>query len=216
MTQAAEQCREYLEVKYPGVRIGRLNCRDTAGGSVSQHSAYDGYDSNALDIMGGSTDGIPWSRSQNIILIQTIVDDLNENFDKWSIRKILWKVALHFGHAHIDYYPMCEMHKWCGGPEAPSWRYSDNSTVVTRDPIPENGEYHGEEEMTFATFVEGWVEGLAEDKVKARQEFQRLYDAGILEGNDTTVDYWVGLLDDPTNKEWPGFYARTELSVWGM
>jgi hypothetical protein len=70
---------------------------------------------------------------------------------------------------------------------------------------------------SFAQWVEGWVEGLAEDPVKSRQEFERLYDAGILQGadRDTTVDYWVGLLNDPTNPEWPGFYARTELSVWG-
>lgn len=69
--------------------------------------------------------------------------------------------------------------------------------------------------MTFATWIEGWVIGLAEDKEKARQEFQRLYDIGVLEGANA-VDYWVGLLDNPKNPEWPGFYARTELSVWGM
>jgi hypothetical protein len=73
-----------------------------------------------------------------------------------------------------------------------------------------------EDEMSYAKWIEGWVIGLAEDKAKARKEFQRLYDAGILEGNSSTVDYWVGLLDHPMNPEWPGFYARTELSVWGL
>ena len=71
-----------------------------------------------------------------------------------------------------------------------------------------------EDDMSYGKWIEGWVEGLAEDKAKSRQEFQRLYDAGILEGGPRTVDYWVSLLDNPTNPEWPGFYARTELSVW--
>ncbi len=41
--------------------------------------------------------------------------------------------------------------------------------------------------------------------------------SGILEGQDktSTVGYWVGLLSQPDHPEWPGFYAKTELSVWG-
>ena len=217
MTKAAEQCREYLEAKYPGVRIGRQACRDTAGGAISQHSAYQypDYDSNALDIMGGSTDGVNWSRADNIVLIQQIVDDLDENYNGWSIRVVLWLVPDHYGHAHIDFWPTIDVHMWCSTsmPDA-VWIYSDGKHIRSDNPPPENGEYNGED-MSFATWIVGWVEGLAEDKNKARKEFQRLYDDGILEGDENTVDYWVGLLDDPTNPEWPGFYARTELSVWG-
>ncbi len=70
----------------------------------------------------------------------------------------------------------------------------------------------------YKQFVEGIVTGWAEDVSKTKQEFDRLYDAGILEGPDgkeATVGYWIGLLVDPSNPAWLGFYARTELSVWG-
>ena len=165
MTRAAEQCREYIEDKYPGVRIGRLACRDTAGGSISQHSAFDGYDSNALDIMGGVAGS---TRAENIKLIQEIVDDLTLNLEAWSIRKILWKVADHYGHAHVDYYPMCLTHKWCGRAMTPEWELSDLSTFFSRDPDPENGEYHGEDDMKWsdivadATWAKAWEDGFIE------------------------------------------------------
>ena len=153
MSQAAEQCREYIEAKYPGVRISRLACKDTTKGDISQHSAYDGYDSNALDIMG--VVGGSWD--ENVAFIQKIVDDLNQHLEEWSIRKILWQVAAHFGHAHIDFYPMITMHKWCGGPETPTWRLSNGDTVTTRDPAPENGPYDGSDNMGCPwTNIEPW------------------------------------------------------------
>ncbi len=40
MSQAAKQCRKWIQQEYPGVRISRKACRDTEGGDVSQHSAY--------------------------------------------------------------------------------------------------------------------------------------------------------------------------------
>ena len=106
MSIAAQQCRTYIEDKYPGVRISRRKCKDTTTGEVSNHSSYDTgeYDSNALDIMGGT---IGWTWDQNVALIQQIVDDLNEHLDDWSIRKILWQTAGHYGHAHIDFLPLC-------------------------------------------------------------------------------------------------------------
>lgn len=69
----------------------------------------------------------------------------------------------------------------------------------------------------YPTWVAGWVTGLAEDPDKTRQEFTRLNQAGILEpaNNPPTVDYYMNHLDDPYWPEWAGFYARTELSVWG-
>ena len=83
------------------------------------------------------------------------------------------------------------------------------------------------EEQTMAdiypTWVAGWVKGLAEGRAKTEQEFTRLNteqqsDGGyVLEpANDpATVKYFMDLLDDPYNEEWPGFYARTQLAVWG-
>lgn len=151
MTQAAEQCRTYIEMEYDGVRISRRNCRDTASGGISQHSAYQpgDYDSNALDIMGGP---YGWTREQNIELIQKIVDDLAPLLHEWSIRKILWKVANHYGHAHIDFYPMIDVHQWCATRNVtPAWKYSDGHLERHRDPEPENGPYNGDE-MTYEQF----------------------------------------------------------------
>jgi len=143
MTIAARQLREYIEATWPGTPISRFACRDTASGDISQHSAYKGYDSNALDVFGpGKTSG-PADQAH----IQAIVDTiLADGISKWSIRKILWLQKDHYNHAHIDFYPMITMHKWCGGPETPTWRYSRGhvpATVTTRDPMPENGLYDG-------------------------------------------------------------------------
>ncbi len=185
MTIAAEQCREYILAKHPGVRIGRRACRDTAKGDISQHSAYKSgdYDSNALDIMGGP---VGWTWDQNVELIQTIVDDLNRNLSEWSIRKILWRGVNHRGHAHIDFYPMITLHKWCSKPTVkfPVWRYSDGTTIASSNPDPENGLYRGEELMPT-------------------EQWHQMIDA-LFEGRPDMFrgdpDYWKNL--DPNDPQW--------------
>jgi hypothetical protein len=199
MTQAAKQCREYIEAKYPGVRIGRQSCRDTVDGFISQHSAYQYpmYDSNALDIMGGSTDGIEWNRAQNIVLIQTIVDDLNEHLHEWSIRKILWKVARHYGHAHIDYYPMCDTRQWCAGSQPQAvWVYSDDRYIRSDDPPPENGDYDGDD-MSFVPFRAD------EFDLWTAENIMSAFDRGRFESTDRAgfEDYWVTKRADRTPAE---------------
>lgn len=206
MTQAAEQCREYIEEKHPGVRISRLACKDTTKGDISQHSAYDGYDSNALDIMG--VVGGSWD--ENVAFIQKIVDDLNQHLEEWSIRKILWQVDAHFGHAHIDYYPMITIHKWCGGPETPTWRLSNGDTVTTRDPAPENGLYDGSEYMTFISWANGWYDALY------REDIEKLHAASVITGN---IQYWFDIHDktDRTSDERAAvahFYASAQSDAW--
>jgi hypothetical protein len=160
MTQAAEQCREYIEAKYPDTPIGRFACRNTAGGYISQHSAYKGYDSNALDIFGPDKS----KSAEDQAWIQIIVDDLLPDLDKWSGRKILWRDGgAHENHAHIDFYPMITMRKWCGGPETPTWRYSKGhqpATVTTRDPMPENGLYDGGDELMPREQWENMIDSL--------------------------------------------------------
>jgi hypothetical protein len=189
MTQAAAQCREYLENKYPGIRIGRQACRDTAGGDISQHSAYQypNYDSNALDIMGGSTDGINWTRAQNIVLIQKVVDDVNEHYDEWSLRVILWQVALHYGHAHLDFWPTIDQHKWCATsiPNA-VWIHSNGKHIRSDDPAPENGPYDGEDmsyEQLRADEFDLWSDN----------NIMSAFDRGRFESTDRAgfEDYWV-------------------------
>ena len=145
MTRAAQQCREWIEAEFDGTPIGRFACRDTAKGEISQHSAYKGYDSNALDIYGPTKTTGAADQAHIQAIVDTIVAD---GESKWSIRKILWKNdGRHKNHAHIDFYPMITMHKWCGGPETPTWKYERGhspSTVTTRDPLPQNGLYNGD------------------------------------------------------------------------
>jgi hypothetical protein len=149
MTIAAAQCREWVERHWPDAPISRLACRNTASGGISQHSAYGSprpvwssrTDSNALDIFAPGHGSDPASQAY----IQEIVDALLAHGEKWSIRRIIWKDGgAHENHAHVDYYPMITVHKWCGN-GTPTWRYSDGSTVTTRDPVPEHGRYDGPE-----------------------------------------------------------------------
>lgn len=188
MSQAAKQLREYLEDKYDGVRISRKSCRDTAGGSVSQHSAYDygEYDSNALDIMGGPTG---WTFDQNVALINTIVGDVNRERDRWSVRLILWQVPDHYGHAHIDFWPTCLTHKWCGRDISPLWQLSTGQTLQTKNPTPENGLYDG--------------------SIMPREQWEQMIDALFLGRPDQfqgDPNYWKYQV--PSNSpEWSDFWA---------
>lgn len=221
MSRAAKQLRKWIDCNYPGTRVGRYSCRDTIDGEVSQHSAKarGEYDSNALDIKGAEL-GSTWN--ENVARIDEIVEAIEPYRDEWSIRTILWQDGgAHKGHAHIDFWPTCLEHKWCGRDIVPVFKSSLGVARMTSDPNPENGNYAGPEtegdNVTYEEYVRGIVAGWAEDPKKTRQEFNRLYDQGILEGDRklTTVNYWIGLLPDSSNSEWLGFYARTELSSWG-
>jgi hypothetical protein len=147
MSEAAKQCRKWIEATYPGVRISRKACRNTAGGSVSQHSAYKSgagsYDSNALDIFGPEELGYDAERE----FVAAIVDQLEAHKEEWSIRLVLWDVDRHYGHAHVDFWPTCTEPKWCGRPAKPYWRRSDGSALYSLNPPPENGPYTGQEEQ---------------------------------------------------------------------
>ena len=106
MSQAAKQLREDLEAKFPGIRISRKSCRNTAGGSVSQHSSYcyGCYDSNAVDVMGPSLSwGYTYRETQ--AWLDVVYAYIMENFHAWSLRIVLWRVPDHFGHIHCDFYP---------------------------------------------------------------------------------------------------------------
>ena len=179
MSQAAQQLHEYLDAKYPGIRISRKSCRDTAGGSVSQHSAYryGEYDSNALDIMGADA-AFGYSYTETQEWLDAVYADIDAHRQEWSIRIMLWRVPDHHGHIHIDTYPTCHDHKWCGRDIEPLFMYSDGSYEYTQDPAPENGEYHGPEDddMTYdqlraaefdywtdVNIMEAWDAGMFED-----------------------------------------------------
>jgi len=189
MTIATKQCREYVAAKWPDAPISRKSCRDTAGGSISQHSSYgatdsdrSGYDSNAIDIFAPGHGSDPASQAY----IQRIVDDLTSSLTSWSIRKIIWKDGgAHENHAHVDFYPMCRTRKWCND-GTPTWRYSDGREVTTRDPEPENGLFTGE--------------GMP------RTQWHQMIDAlfavdGEFQGDP---DYWKNMPED--SPEWVDFW----------
>ncbi len=218
MTQAAEQCREYIEAKYPGVRISRRNCRNTAAGGISQHSAYQpgDYDSNAIDIMGGP---LGWTWDQNVELIQEVVDDLTPNLHEWSIRKILWQVAGHKGHAHIDFYPMINIHKWCATRNVtPPWRYSDGTIIYRLDPEPETGRYDGPTEEDSMPPLNIWV------KYIRKVDIIKMGTDHIIE--DGEVAYFTGsqMWSDADTKldeghaDWVNLYNayRTRVPIWAV
>ena len=198
MTQAAQQCREYLVVKYPGARISRRACRNTSSGAISQHSAYKAgdFDSNALDIMG--VVGGSWDT--NVALIQKVVDDLTPNLHEWSIRKIIWQAPNHYGHAHIDFYPMIAIHKWCATRNVtPPWRYSDGHTERHRDPEPENGPYNGEDNMPiwqWHKLIDSLFEGRPD-------EFQG--DPRWFKNRSDNPDY-AGIAEQPDHVDWDNFW----------
>ncbi len=218
MTQAAQQCREYLEEKYPGVRISRRKCKDTTSGGISQHSAYNigtGDDSNALDIMGVT--GGTWD--QNVELIQEVVDDLTPNLHEWSIRKILWQVAAHYGHAHIDFYPMINIHKWCATRGVtPPWRYTDGTIIYRLDPEPENGRYDGPTEEESMPPLNIWV------KYIRKVDIIKMGTDNIIE--DGEVAYFTGIkmwmdADNKLNEDhpdWENLYNayRTRVPIWAV
>lgn len=203
MSEAAKQCRKWIETNFPGVRISRKACRDTAGGSVSQHSAYTSgvgsYDSNALDIFGPEELGYDQERE----FVAGIVDAIEAQRDDWSVRLILWDVDDHFGHAHLDFWPTCLTHKWCGKTPTAVWRYSTDEMIRSANPKPENGYYTGPEEQM--------------PKEQWHKMIDVLFDipeiAGGLGGN---AAYWKKLPDDDpqwTNDFWP---AVGKLWSWQL
>lgn len=209
MSQASKQLREYLEATYPGVRISRKSCRDTVGGFISQHSAYGykEYDSNAMDIMGGP---LEWTREQNIELIQTIVDEVNQFRDEWSIRLILRQVQDHYGHAHIDFWPTCLTRKWCGDiAVTPAWAFSDGSMLVTKTPPPENGPYDGDD-MSYTKFRTDEFNLWSDDNI------MEAYDAGMFEDTNRAgfQKYWVTERHNRTDDEKARFMTDYYAHLW--
>ena len=186
MTVAAEQCRLWIITEYPGTPVSRFACRNTASGGISQHSAYGspgGIDSNAIDVFGfGKSDS-----ATDQAHIQAIVDTIrNDGEWKWSIRKILWlDGGAHENHAHIDFYPMIRDKMWCGKEWDPSWKFENGTTIITRDPQPQNGIYDGSGSVPIPP--PGGQDDM-EEYIRAQQE--NLNAAGFTDqnGNSLVVD----------------------------
>ena len=182
MTRAAGQCRLWIITAYPGTPVSRSNCRNTASGGVSQHSAYGSpgsIDSNALDVYGPGKS----TSASDQAHVQAIVDTINaDGAWKWSIRKILWRDGgAHENHAHIDFYPMIREKMWCGKAWDPSWRRSNGSVLVSRDPQPENGAYDG----SGADPIPPPGDEDMEEYIRAQQE--NLNDAGFVDQNGQSL-----------------------------
>jgi hypothetical protein len=200
MSEAAKQCRKWIQANYEGVRISRKACRDTAGGSVSQHSAYKSgegsFDSNALDIFGPEELDYDDERA----FVDEIVQQLEAHRDEWSIRLILWNVKDHYGHAHVDFWPTCLEHKWCGRAIRPQWRYSDGTIRRSVSPDPENGYYNGPEqegELMPRELFEMWIDAA----FNLDEEFQPAVGG---------ADYFKSIINDPGHPDWVNFFE-----AWG-
>ena len=201
MSIAATQLRHYLEGKYPGIRISRYACRDTAGGSVSQHSAFDGVpddqgivDSNALDVMGAARD-LDLSYTETQEWLDVVYEDVMSHAFDWSIRLALWRVPDHYGHIHWDLWPTCTTRRWCADPAVtPMWESSTGAYTVTIRPDPENGEYHGPTtegtDVDYIAWANGMFDLIDDDEITA------LFQAGFIRGDpDEYHDYYVMLRD---------------------
>jgi len=216
MSQAAEQHRTWLEAEFPGVRISRRACRDTIGGSVSQHSSYSAtsYDSNAIDVMGAPL-GWDLTYKETQEYLDTVYAGIVGHEAAWSIRKILWRVADHYGHIHIDYWPTCLEPKWCGRRIVPRWAYSDGETFLSTDPEPENGRYDGpttpeEPDMTYEQFR------AAEFDLWTDENIMDAYDAGMFEDTNRVGfhQYWVVERDERTAPEKARFLTDFYSHLW--
>ncbi len=218
MTVAAQQCADYIERRYPGVRIGRLACRLTTYGTITQHSAYahstsTPRHSNGLDIRGPEA----FDYDDEVAFVDRVIKDIEAHRTEWSVRLLLWQVRFHYGHGHLDFYPeIIAPTKWCENQNVtPAWRFSNLHTIMTRDPLPENGLYDGPEASmaVWEDWVAGWVEGQAEDPAHFHRYLTELKANDAFNGN---VDVWVAKLSNPRDPEWLGFYSRTDIAVWAV
>ena len=226
MSRGAKQCREYLEDKYPGIRISRKSCRDTAGGSVSDHSAYryGEYDSNAIDIMGPS---LSWGYSyrETQAWLDIVYADIMGHYAEWSFRLVLWRVADHYGHIHCSFLPQCLEHKWCGRRIEPTWRLSDGTLIVTDDPDPENGPYDGPQPVPEPPVEEGQMPTLEIFTIYVRKvDIEKMGADGLITPNE--VEYFTGsaLWEDDDKKrdldhpDWNNLYNayRVRAPIWAV
>ena len=168
MTKAAQQARLWIITEWLGTPVSRFACRNTAAGGISQHSAYGSpgdIDSNAIDVFGpGKTSG-----ANDQAHIQAIVDTIEaDGASKWSIRKIIWRDGgAHENHAHIDFYPMIRNKMWCGQAWDPTWRFENGTTIISRDPSPQNGLYNGDGSQPIAPPPGGGED--MQDYIRAQQ-----------------------------------------------
>lgn len=127
--------------------------------------------------------------------VNDIVEALELHREEWSIRIVLWNVDGHYGHAHVDFWPTCLEHRWCGRAITPQWRNKDGSKQRTDSPFPENGYYNGPPD-------EGDLmpKALFEDMIRA------LFDIGQEFQPDSGANYWIQMIADPDNPEWLDFW----------
>lgn len=208
-TPNAERCRWHLERAFGELVISYYNCRHISNDPRkpwSQHAAYEpqyGYHGNALDIMEDSPVGL-----------DGVAAWLEARRSEFSIRQILWQVAGHYDHVHVDFWPIMKDDWWY---PAPCENRRNPLVVIHRNGIlgstfgpPFDPELEGGSVM-FNEWCVGLVEAWAEDPQRFRDTLEKMQ-ANDQFGGD--IDYWVNLLLDATNPEWPGFVGRTWMASW--
>ena len=94
MTIAATQLEDVLVARFPGIRLGRYNCRTISGTSTYSQHAWPG--GNARDLYAPTNSENPDG------FLDVVVDWLEANAEALSVRLILWQVRDHYHHAHVD------------------------------------------------------------------------------------------------------------------
>ena len=131
---------DVLKEKFPGIYGGHASCRPISGTAKPSQHAYPNARDLTLEAYGYSTDPV------NQAFLDGVYEFLKENFDKLSLRLIIWRgraypsgnqVSGHFNHIHIDFWPTGYPQPPCLGGKL---RYQfSNGRVVYGDPGPENG-----------------------------------------------------------------------------
>lgn len=125
MTTAATQLEAHLDALWPQLIFQRSNCRPIAGTDTwSQHSWPGG---NARDVFG--PDMSPSRSSQ--ALLDKVYAHLRYHRYVFKIKVILWRVAGHWDHVHLDPWPTGIGNPPCAG-GAERYRYSTGQVVYAK------------------------------------------------------------------------------------
>ena len=98
-TPAALKLKADLAARFPGIIIQEYNRRPIAGTSTwSQHSWP-----NALDLCFTTM----WDDSpQHQQMLDQVARFIRDNYEVYNVRYLLWRRPNHYGHIHVDFWPM--------------------------------------------------------------------------------------------------------------
>lgn len=203
--KAAVHALEHLQKEFPSLRAGQWNCRyigNDPDRGWSTHAWGAGLDISHKD-WGYSTNPVHQAWLDSVALW------LEQYRYELSIKVMLWRVADHYNHIHVDFWWHDDGDPPCDGGVLE--QVNSQGLHAFGDQGPENGYWEGPGMGVYEDYVAGIVTGYAEDATWFRMQLERLKAEDKFGGS---IDYWVDLLTDPHNPAWLGFYSRTEMSTW--